>query len=710
MSSESKSTRSRWFGRLVILILVATAATYYWGKQRNGESASSAVEVPAKEGTASADGVGVKHGHQEIAVVPTADLSEAEVLVESFEWGRGEVITWAGGNVSREHATEGKQSYRVSLDVRTREFKCRPNAIQPDFSRHRKLLMDTFGPSGPFYVTFTLTDADRQQKYTYPPAQVAAGASTLEFDLRLPAMAGFDLTRVGELRFGRTLTAREVEGFFDNVRLAREGVATYEFFDEPPAEAGEQEPGFVPDGEFSHGLQLWGVERLPGSRWTLSLLRGDGAWKGGPSLALHARNEGGVELISPDLELAPGRYVARYRAQSYGEVQCGVTLREEVPGNWVVVSGKGNPYFPVGAEWEEREIPFHVLPPKGGADDPDARRVMNLVVTVTGKGDCLIDSIRLESSSAEVREPMVPQVYEVPRALYRDGAPVAWNSLRGSFPIFYHESAHLVHESDRVFRTFSGSLGLLAAVDLGALIRSRMPGAALELVDRRKDDAGVGAWLLTKAADWSLAHVPVGLLRGLNDRLNEIDQRLVAIGLEYPDPSGLFRHGDAAGALVVGHDSGARDQKELWNFERALRTASDVVQVTGGAFLARAAVTDRSLPQKAFLARIHGASGMVLEPPMHSMVSDRVWKAAAEVVNKSAEITQQLEGASDLSVKTSHNDVRARGFRIGERALLVVVSLWPQALDEVSFETELGNRTVNLEAWETTVLELGEEK
>ena len=63
-----------------------------------------------------------------------------------------------------------------------------------------------------------------------------------------------------------------------------------------------------------------------------------------------------------------------------------------------------------------------------------------------------------------------------------------------------------------------------------------------------------------------------------------------------------------------------------------------------------------------------------------------------------------------MSVKTSHNDVRARGFRIGERALLVVVSLWPQALDEVSFETELGNRTVNLAAWETTVLELGEEK
>ena len=72
-------------------------------------------------------------------------------------------------------------------------------------------------------------------------------------------------------------------------------------------------------------------------------------------------------------------------------------------------------------------------------------------------------------------------------------------------------------------------------------------------------------------------------------------------------------------------------------------------------------------------------------------------------------MTEKLRGADALAVETSHESVRVRGYRTGNRALLLIMSLWPKGLDEVTFKTELGNHTLNLTAFEATTVELGEE-
>jgi hypothetical protein len=708
MSQNTKFAHSKLFRRLILLIVVAVWATYFWGPSRDSIDPNGEIDVSPDDRTVNADEIEDEEVRKLFAV-PTADLTQPEVLIESFEWGRDQVITWAGGNISREHATDGKQSFQVVFNPLSRDFKCRLGAIPPDFSRHRKILIDTFNPEGPFYLGFRLSGADGQTHYTFPPTQVTSGASTLEFDLRLPEFRGFDLSQVGEVGFMRAVTASTVTAYYDNLRLAHEGTGTYDFFDEPPSTARESEPGYVPDGEFSEGLSLWSVKPLPGSLWTLSLGRGDDAWDGGPSLALYGRNEGGVELVAPELELPPGRYRATYRVRGSGDVSCNLELREEILRSWRTLSGTQTSSRPIGEEWQVFEEKFHVLPDDSSPEGSEGIRVMSLALIVSGSGDCVVDSVRLESESGGVPESMDASHYEVPRAEYETGDPSAWHGIRRSFPIFYREDALLVDESARVFRVFCRALGLQAAVDFGRALHSNMPGKVLEMIERRKPDASVGAWLLTSAADWSLCHVPTSLVRGLGDRIAELDPRLVAVGLESNDMSSQFRHIDAAGAIFIGTSSGALDKESLEEFETTLEHAADVVRVSGGTFLARVTVTDRSLRQKSFLARIQGASGLVLEPPPHSMVGDLVWQAARDLVKETAEMTEKLRGADALAVETSHESVRVRGYRTGNRALLLIMSLWPKGLDGVTFKTELGNHTLNLTAFEATTVELGEE-
>lgn len=685
---------------VALLALMVVGVLFFWNRF------SADINVPVSgtpDGMVNADvntrGAPLEDSNLRSLLQPPegVDLSRETVLLESFEFRRGELLHWGGGVASKDHATEGEKSFLVTFKGTASELECRPFAIVSDFSRHTKLLIDTFNPGRPFLVDLRLTATDQKSRFSFPPTQVPAGRSTLEFDLRLPRHRGFDLEAVGSLKIGRAaFPEATLRAFYDNLRLSRSGAARYEFFEEESL-LDENPANFVLDGGFSRGLRLWRMRQLPGSLWNFSFSRGEEAFEGGPSLALEGRAQGGVELRGAEMLLPAGRYRASVYLKGDPNTHWEFKLREEVPGTWRILPGKPGSARALNDQWYAYQATFVVPRVEGSTPENPGKHEMSLLLTLTGDGNCMVDSISL--TSVKGHTPDATEL-EVAESDFVSGRPLAWHEIGSSFPVFYLEESFLIDERIRFFRRFGRSLGLYAALDLGDLLHSERPAELLETVKRRKEDASVGAWLLTSQADWSLGFAKTDLVRGLSDRLSELDSRLVAVGLNSGDMSGLFRYSDAAGAFVVGSRSGQLEQPALEKFAKNLENAAKVTGIAGGAFLARANVGDRSLRQKLFLARIYGALGVVLDPPVSSLIADEVWDGAERAVREVQELSKSLQVASDLTVSASHNSVRVRGYRVDNRMILVVVSLWPKRLEGVTLESEFGTRTIDLEAWE----------
>ncbi len=656
------------------------------------------------------------------------DLSKPAVLLDSFEYGPGQVASVGGGTAQQVHATDGLYSFQVWFVPGSKDgIFCRPDLLHPrDFSRHAKLLVDVFNASAPMPVRLALAGPEKGKIFIFKEAMVPLGASTLEFDLRAArGVASFDLARVSSYQIFSALDlTRKVEIYFDNLRLAQEGPAEENLESFPPlSRAGE----IIPDGDFNAGFTLWRLESYPGGRWHFGMVHGDQAFQGGPSLGLFGFEEGVGGIWTPDLSLHPGPYLLRAVMRGV-KLRCEVQMDQLRPEGWVTLRFSPRSIPPMGRPGEEsvdlpaewRELTWEFLVPPG---DPDPR-IARIRLEVLGRGDAFIDEVAIHPLAGQAVSPfpLDPAPGAGKEAAETSIARLRWTGKgfedrgRRVFPLLYQEEDVPLDDAGRLFRERCRARGFQAAVDLGGALRSGSVALALGRAREHRRDGGVAAWLLAGEADWPLAGVVPGKARGLAHRLAEEDGRLVAMGTSAAaDPSVLWRFVDTADALVVGAPAGEeRDPKALEMFERAIRAARGCGDgnhpVIARIPLSAAPETVRLL---FFLALIDGASGVLWtrENGKAGKEETIAWSLLKPVLEELAGAAQKAAALEEAPIalpagaagKARIRAGRAAGAK-GAEQVLFLANPTPEPVGEFTVETPEGKRTISLGPWEAKVV------
>lgn len=646
---------------VIVIALGVAAAAAAWGLRRSGGSTAP----PVSEHRATRP--------DELLVT----------LPESFERQRSAPTPWGGGSASPQHATDGAHSYHVAFShVSARGFYCRPGSLATPLPADRRLEVDVFNPGAPFSVRFIFAGADGRELFRSDAHSVAPGPSTLECALEAwresPAPRSLAEVKTLQIAYAGAALERGVEAYFDALRLSGE-------MPEPPAAvpgpASMALPGgALPDGQLERGFAAWRLRRYPASNWTFSIVTGDGAFEGGPSLGMHALDKGGgAALVSLDLVLEPGLYLLRKAVRGSGEVSHRSYFEEWRDGVWVGINAAGRPLAPAPETWKlvEEELTLG-----GDPELPRTVRTVRLVLEAGGLGDVFLDALSLTPDGG--RAPPHPP-FDLDLAAAPAGDPPArserwrWNGAAlersgdPSFPIFYREEDVPPSDGARRFRERCRRLGLEAALHLGPALHGGGASLAAGRAFRHAPDAGIAVWLATANALWEPAGIAPGRLRGFARALGERDGRLVLTGLPLgAGREASQRYASEADGVVLGEPlAGAPSAAAYERWETSLTAAA---RATGGRQPILVELDARAsaavLLPLLHLARIHGAHGAILSrfdrmAPDDRLDADPSWPELESVLSAAAGLEASISGARFSEAAGSDGPVR---FRIGKDA------------------------------------------
>ena len=452
--------------------------------QRSAPLATAVLALFAACGLAALSGGCEQKNGPRPPAAPVLDL-------EGFEEPPGAALSWAGGTVRKGHATGGAQSYEMVFQGEKNLFYGRAGNLPPEVFAHRKLLVDVENPTAPFPVYWIIAGPTKDRSVIYDELWVPYGLSTLEIDLALARAAGLGERDRDTIQIGpEKPDEREIRVYLDSLRAANEGSPGPAA--EPPMPP-EGAGALIPNGGFEEGLAGWTPRTWGLARVAIAVVRGSEARSGTAAAAIFRRVDGLAGLVSPPLDLLPGRYSLCLALRGRGDAELRVE-REEIqttPGGDAALTAVLLGTVRTDAEWTEKTVEIEVPPADSSADAREHLQSLRLRL-LAEKGDLFLDEIVLAPKAPGDGGPVTTPPAAAP---WRGGSM----TLLGFGPPF----------------TGDGASPRGIACDLGPALLGGGPAAGVRrILERRRGDPDVRLWLLGASAQTSVLD-PSGAVIGM---------------------------------------------------------------------------------------------------------------------------------------------------------------------------------------------------
>lgn len=635
------------------------------------------------------------------------------VVLDDFEYGKEESLAWGGGNLDFESPLSGEASYSLAvLPELGGRLYCRPGHLPADFSRHPRLtfLARTDGP--PVLLRVVFLGRERGQKFFYEGLVAREHVAPLELDLeRLPPPLRQNLASI-QIE-SMELPERPIQVSLDDLKLTRGERPVASLPLSRDSGSGESSPvdARLP-GEFDEGLAFW--EAVPAARPDIPLWiqRGDRALEGGPSLGFGVAERAALHLRSGEIRLPPGTWKLEAWTRGRGEaLRWTGNLQVLTEETWAVASTPGGPSsVDIESTWVRGEVLLVVPKPRLDLDGTGEARC-RVELEVTGRGHGLLDRIHLVPAEAP-GDPGTPEVAAWSRQTARATRPPAWRpgatfleADGRAFPVLHEQPFHPLRIGGRDLTRNALAVEGELAIRLSEAVQPGELATAIDWVKSLEPHGEVGAFIIARHAGDSSRDLAPSVLRRLRDGIQEIDSRLVLLGLDGdldPPDSGKTDTWpdvlDAVDAVVAG----ARTPVQLtWASleDYRLRLADRLARIDGVPILAEAIIGPswQVNELQLGLAIVEGAAGLLARSREDVPPDLPGWRKTLEGFRK---LQEELAGLSRAPARASSDRVRVAGFTGEDRTIVVLVHLSERAAKEVRIELGERSTTLDLEPWE----------